>query len=115
MTSDWNVDVRIAASDAVGQLQLGNAFFEWIVRSLDSSDPVIRIDGLRCLSCFGAIHENSLQSLLKSFKDPYASVRVEACKVAHSLSCSDRPILASLMDLLDDHDYKVRAYAIKGK
>ena len=114
MTNEWNVDVRIAASEAVGMLNLGNAFFDWIVRSLECSDPVIRIDGLRCLACIGAIHGDSLKAFLKSFKDPYASVKIEACKVALSLGCNDRFIMAALMDLLDDHDYKVRAYAVKG-
>ncbi len=114
LTSDWSEHVRCAASDAIGYLSLGKTMFQWIISTLSSNDPVKRIDALRCLSCIGIIHAESLPYFIKCFKDPYSSVRIEACRVAQALACSDKQIISGLMDLLDDHEYRVRAYSIKG-
>ncbi|KAI8924774.1 hypothetical protein BC831DRAFT_463585 [Entophlyctis helioformis] len=113
MWTDWNKDVRDEASAVLGELRQGRPIFEWVVRLLDSTDPVKRVDALRCLTYLAVMTKEALGTYLKCFKDSYASVRIEACKVACTLGSADRGIVNALLDLLDDHDYRVRAYAIK--
>ncbi|KAL2915241.1 HEAT repeat-containing protein 4 [Polyrhizophydium stewartii] len=113
MWTDWNKDVRDAASVSLGELRQGRAIFDWVVALLGSSDPVKRVDALRCLSYMAVMTKDALEVFLGCFRDSYASVRIEACKVACMLASCDREIINGLLDLLDDHDHRVRAYAIK--
>ncbi|EGF82719.1 hypothetical protein BATDEDRAFT_34391 [Batrachochytrium dendrobatidis JAM81] len=113
MWTDWNKEVRDAASHTLGALGQGRPIFDWVVGLLGSKDPVKRVDALRSLSYLGVMTKSSLEALLACFKDPYASVRIEVCKFACILASDDRAIVSNLLDLLNDHDYRVRAYAVK--
>ncbi|KAJ1344917.1 hypothetical protein BSLG_000432 [Batrachochytrium salamandrivorans] len=84
-----------------------------VLLGLISDDPIKRVDALCHLAYLKVMTKSSLHLYLACFKDPYASVRIEACKVACVLASADCGIIDALLDLLDEHDYRVRAYAIK--
>jgi HEAT repeat protein len=81
MWNDWAAEVRTAATNALSRLGKGRPVFEWIIGLLESPDPARRIDALKCLSQLGFLTPTAMESFLVAFKDPYSSVRIEACKV----------------------------------
>eukprot|EP00842_Homolaphlyctis_polyrhiza_P003775 jgi/Hompol1/4399/HPOL_001049-RA len=113
MWTDWNKEVRDKASLALSDLRQGQPIFEWAIELLKSNDPVKRVDALRFLTYLAVMTKDAVATYLECFNDPYASVRIEACKLACTLGSKDRVIINTLLDKLDDHDYRVRAYAIK--
>ncbi|KAH9269280.1 hypothetical protein BASA83_008642 [Batrachochytrium salamandrivorans] len=113
MWGDWSQDVRKAASGSLSGLGQDLQVFEWVISLLSSDDPIKRVDALCHLAYLKVMTKSSLHLYLACFKDPYASVRIEACKVACVLASADCGIIDALLDLLDEHDYRVRAYAIK--
>ncbi|KAJ3324913.1 HEAT repeat-containing protein 4 [Boothiomyces sp. JEL0866] len=113
MWSDWSEDVRDAANAALGNLNQGKPVYDWILLQLEKPDPVKRVDALKSLTSIGVLFKNNIKTFLKCFQDPYASVRIAACKVACVLESPEREIVTEIMGLLDDHNYKVRAYAVK--
>ncbi|KAJ3414671.1 HEAT repeat-containing protein 4 [Chytridiales sp. JEL 0842] len=95
MWNDWSAEVRNVATGALSRLGKGRPIFEWVLGLLESPDPARRIDALKGLSKLGFMPPTAMNSFLVAFKDPYSSVRIEACKC------------------LNDHDEKVKAYAVK--
>ncbi|KAJ3044630.1 HEAT repeat-containing protein 4 [Rhizophlyctis rosea] len=113
MWNDWNPDVRETASSTLGRLDKGASIFNSIIELLEAEDPLKRIDALKYLTRLGVMTSASLPMYLKCFEDSFATVRVEACKVACALATNHRQLIDCLLDKLNDFDWKVRAYAIK--
>jgi hypothetical protein len=114
MSNDWSVEVRSAAAKILGELKQGKAVVDWIAQSLESPDPVKRGNSLKSLSLIGVLIRDKIPLFLKCLKDPFASVRIEACRFASKLKSNDPVIINNLMDLLMDSSYKARAYCVKG-
>ncbi|KAJ3353651.1 HEAT repeat-containing protein 4 [Entophlyctis luteolus] len=115
MWNDWSKEVRSAATKALARLNQGQQAFQWIIDMLEMDDPVKKIDALRCLSSMGVITSNAQHMFLKTFKDTFNSVRIEACKVACGVvTAENRTLINTLLDCLNDFDDRVRAFAIKG-
>lgn len=81
MADDWSSVVRTTAASALGSLKQGKPVFNWVIKSLESSDPVKRVDSLKCLSFLGVMIKDKLPEFLKCFKDPYSTIKIEACRV----------------------------------
>ncbi|KAJ3170128.1 HEAT repeat-containing protein 4 [Irineochytrium annulatum] len=113
MWNDWAPEVRTAAGLALMNMGEGRSMFEWIVGLLQSADPTKRIDALKCLAGLGFITPAAMASFMRTFDDSYATVRIEACKVACSMSMDNRDLLNMLLKRLDDPDSRVRRYAVK--
>jgi hypothetical protein len=114
MNTDWSFEVRNAAAHYLTDLKLGKPVLDWILNSLSSEDPTRRVDALKCLTQMAVIPQDRLDAFVRCFKDPYSSVKIEACRVACSLKSNNPKIVMALLDMLDDLEFKVRAYAIKG-
>jgi hypothetical protein len=120
MSNDWSVEVKSAASQALGELKQGISVLQWVFKSMKSLDPTKRVDALKCLSFMAVVPKDNLNDFVQCFRDPYSSVRIGACKVkradevAFALKSSENQIVMAILDLLDDLEYRVRAYAIKG-
>ncbi|KAJ3108233.1 HEAT repeat-containing protein 4 [Phlyctochytrium planicorne] len=113
MWNDWCPEVRSAAGISLLNLGEGKSMFDWIISLLESSDPTKRIDALRCLAGLGFINGAALERYMESFQDPYASVRIEACKVACLISSASRDLINTLLNCLGDCDGRVRAYSVR--
>ncbi|KAJ3269059.1 HEAT repeat-containing protein 4 [Terramyces sp. JEL0728] len=120
MWNDWSENVRDVANSVLGKLHQGKPVYDWILLQLEKPDPVKRVDALKSLTAIGVLFKHNINTFLKCFKDPYASVRIAACKVrvilnqvACVLESPEREIVTEIMGMLDDHNYKVRAYAVK--
>jgi hypothetical protein len=114
MTDDRKSDVSSLASSILAELKLGNAVFDWIVKLLESSDPIKRSDALKCLCFLKVAQKSNIPRIIQCFQDPYNTVRIQACRLACSLQCSEPIMIKSLLDLQEDPDYIVRSYAVKG-
>jgi HEAT repeat protein len=114
MWEDWSNEVRDAASLALGNLGKGRSIFDHIVNQLQSEHSGQRLEALKCLAHLGIMTQGAMKSFIKCFSDFYSIIRLEACKVACVLKTDNREIIAALMDRMDDFDYKVRAFAVKG-
>jgi hypothetical protein len=62
----------------------------------------------------GLITKTTLPDFIESFADPYAAVRLQACKVACKLKSDDRDLIGALLDSFSDSSWQIRAFAIKG-
>jgi hypothetical protein len=62
----------------------------------------------------GLITKTTLPDFIESLKDPYAAIRLEACKVACKLKSDNRDLVAALLDSFSDSSWQIRAFAIKG-
>ncbi|KAJ3112699.1 HEAT repeat-containing protein 4 [Physocladia obscura] len=114
MWNDWSKDVRSLATKTLALLNQGKKSFDWIIEFLNQDDPGKKINALRCLSNMGVATGNAMNAFLKTFKDSYNSVRIEACKVACGIVTKrNRALVNALLDCLNDFDNRVRAYAIK--
>ncbi|KND00404.1 uncharacterized protein SPPG_04727 [Spizellomyces punctatus DAOM BR117] len=113
MWNDWNSTVRDAAAASLGRLGKGQHILDWIVGLLSSPDPLKRIDALKSLTRLGVVTENAVDKFLACFRDEFATVRVEACKLACILASGNRDLVNALLDCFDDFDWRVRAYAVK--
>lgn len=113
MWNDKNSDVKGIATRVLGELKQGKAVYDWIIRHFTSEEPMKRAQALRNIASLGMITRDDMPKYLATFKDSYGSVRIEACKLACVLRTKERDIIHCLLDLLDDCDFKVRAYAIK--
>ncbi|KAI8850583.1 hypothetical protein BC829DRAFT_151955 [Chytridium lagenaria] len=100
MWNDWCPEVRSAAGLALFSLGEGKSMFDWIMGLLDADDPTKRIDALRCLSGLGFMNTATLERFLNSFEDSYASVRIEACKVACLITSENRDLINALLKCL---------------
>ena len=81
MWTDRSSIVREEACVVLGDLHQGKLIFDWVINLLSSSDPVKRVDALRCLTYMAVLTKESIDAYLACFKDSYSSVRIEACKV----------------------------------
>ncbi|KAJ2998327.1 HEAT repeat-containing protein 4 [Globomyces sp. JEL0801] len=113
MWTDWSAEVREAATNALSELKQGRPVFDWVVSLLESEDPVKRVDALKCIAFLGVMVHEKLPIFEKCFKDPYTSVKIEACKVACILRSPQQGIVRQLLDLLENPEFQARAYAIK--
>ncbi|TPX71198.1 hypothetical protein SpCBS45565_g01330 [Spizellomyces sp. 'palustris'] len=113
MWNDWNSTVRDTAAASLGRLGKGQHILDWIVGLLSSPDPLKRIDALKSLTRLGVVTENAVGKFLACFRDEFATVRVEACKLACILASGNRDLVNALLDCFDDFDWRVRAYAVK--
>lgn len=115
MWNDHNQLVRSKATNVLGEQKQGKPVYDWIIQHMSSVEPLKRIEALRCISALAVIASPDIPKFIKCFSDHYASVRIEACKAACVLKSGDRDVVNCLLDRMDDSDFKVRAYAIKGK
>ncbi|KAI8913040.1 hypothetical protein DFJ77DRAFT_66189 [Powellomyces hirtus] len=113
MWNDWSTEVRDTAAVSLGRLGKGPVIVDWIVTLLGSEDPLRRIDALRSLTRLVVLQPSAVDLYLKCLVDEFASVRVEACKLACIVRPSDRRILNALLDRFSDFFWQVRAYAVK--
>jgi hypothetical protein len=114
LSLDQNLEVKAKATQTLGELKQGKPVYDWIIRHLTSHEPLKRVEALRCIASLGVIARLDMPVYLQCFNDPYASVRIEACKAACVLKSCEREMVNTLLDRFDDSDFKVRAYAIKG-
>jgi hypothetical protein len=114
MSNDWSAKIRASAANTLGELKQGKAVLDHISNSMKSSDPVKRVNSLKCLSLLRVLSKDHLSTYLECLNDPFASVRIEACRFACQLKSPIPIIVNRLVDLLGDPDYKVRAYSVKG-
>lgn len=56
----------------------------------------------------------SMAAFIKILDDPYVNVRLEAAKVACIVATNHRDLINKLLSLVDDNEWRIRAYAIKG-
>jgi hypothetical protein len=115
MWQDTSSEVQKIASEALGRLGGGRVIFNQIISLLESEDTAKRIEALKCLAYVGVLTKPALKSVLKCFPDSIAAVRIEACKVACVLKSHEPSLLQALSERLKDFDWKVRAYAVKGR
>ncbi|KAJ3067720.1 HEAT repeat-containing protein 4 [Podochytrium sp. JEL0797] len=114
MWQDWSKEVRSLATKTLARLNQGKQAFDWIISLLEMPDPGKKIDALRCLSEMGVVTSNAMALYLKTFTDPFYSVRLEACKVACGIvTAANRDLVNTLLGRFDDFDTKVRAFAVK--
>jgi hypothetical protein len=114
MWDDWVIDVRDTASQTLGKLGQGTAVFERIVMLMQHQDMHKRVEALKCFSFMSVMTHEALKSLIVCLSDPYMIVRIQACKVACALHSEDLGLIHALLDRLDDFEWSVRAYAVKG-
>ena len=106
--------MRELSSKALGELHQGNALYNHLIHLIQSDIPVKRLDALKCLGYIGVITETALSDFINCFKDQYASIRLQACKVACKLKSNDRHLMQALLDSFNDSDWHIRIFAIKG-
>lgn len=114
MWDDWVVDVRDAASQTLGKLGQGTAVFDRIVMLMQHQDMHKRVEALKCFYFMSVMTQPALKSLIVCLSDPYMIVRIQACKVACALRSENIGLIHALLDRLEDFEWSVRAYAVKG-
>ncbi|KAI8826151.1 armadillo-type protein [Fimicolochytrium jonesii] len=114
MWNDWHQDVRQVASSALARLGKGRTVLDWLVAMLGAEDPLRRVDALRACMRLGFLLAAAVDSYVMCLADNFASVRLEACKLACVVQMKDRSVLNSLLDRVTDFEWQVRAYAVKG-
>ncbi|KAI9105372.1 hypothetical protein DFS34DRAFT_681610 [Phlyctochytrium arcticum] len=114
MWNDWHPQVRDTAAVVLNRLGKGKSILEWILRLLSSPDPLRRVDALKSLARLGIITSESMDQFLACLNDEFANVRLETCKLACILGSGRREMVNALLDRLNDFDWRVRAYAVKG-
>ncbi|KAI9366696.1 hypothetical protein DFJ73DRAFT_955603 [Zopfochytrium polystomum] len=115
MWNDWSKDVKAAATAALAKLGRGDAVFEWIVGLLDSPHSSMRVDALKCLEAVeGVVPPTAVAGFLNAFSDMFATVRLEACKLARRfVKPDDRVMINTLLERFADSDERVRTAAVE--
>ncbi|KAJ1556467.1 HEAT repeat-containing protein 4 [Cladochytrium tenue] len=115
MWRDWSGEVRRAATAALTRLGKSDAVLARTVDMLHAPDPTVRVEALRALENLSSVVElTGLGGFLTAFDDTYASVRLEACRVAASvIRGEDRVLINTILDRLGDHDERVRVTSLR--
>jgi len=102
-------ELRMAAANAIGELEVPDAVPK-VVERFDDSDPRVRARAARACRQIG--DARSTDPLAGLLSDPSAAVRVEAAEALGRIG--NRQALQALLQLYDDEDERVRRIAVRG-
>ncbi|XP_044515909.1 HEAT repeat-containing protein 4 [Gracilinanus agilis] len=114
MWNDWNLEVRQAAAQALGQMKLGKEVHDKIWTMLGEGNSQDRVEALSLIGWLKLMTAKLLPGFLNCFSDDFMAVRREACLAAASLRIKDRMVFDCLLKLVQGDPYwKIKAFAIK--
>ncbi|XP_016283767.1 HEAT repeat-containing protein 4 isoform X2 [Monodelphis domestica] len=114
MWNDWNLEVRQAAAQALGQMKLGKEVHDKIWAMLGQGNSQDRVEALSLIGCLKLMTPKLLPGFLNCFSDDFMAVRRAACLAAASLKIKDRMVFDCLIKLVQGDPYwKIKAFAIK--
>ncbi|KAF5922874.1 hypothetical protein HPG69_013219 [Diceros bicornis minor] len=114
MLTDWNKEVRKAAAQALGQMNLGKEVHDTIRVKLGQGNPQERVEALSLIGRLKLMTTKLLPSFLNCFSDDFMAVRRAACLAAGALQIRDKMVLECLLNLIERDPYwKIKAFAIR--
>ncbi|WP_254510050.1 HEAT repeat domain-containing protein [Anatilimnocola floriformis] len=108
-----NVDIRIAAADAILRIEKKNEpSVKTLVGALRAENALRRKSAVEALSYHSRVSQSALPALLAAVNDPEKDVRAEvATALGEIASPTSTEVFATLQKLLDDKDPWVRGHA----
>ncbi|XP_076979094.1 HEAT repeat-containing protein 4 isoform X2 [Tamandua tetradactyla] len=114
MWNDWNMEVRQAATQALGQMNLGKELHDKIRVKLGQGNSQERVKALSLIGGLKLMTAKLLPGFLNCFSDDFAAVRRAACLAAGALQIRDKMVLECLLNLMQRDPYwKIKAFAIR--
>ncbi|XP_014639874.1 PREDICTED: HEAT repeat-containing protein 4 [Ceratotherium simum simum] len=114
MLTDWNKEVRKAAAQALGQMNLGKEVHDTIRVKLGQGNPQERVEALSLIGRLKLMTTKLLPSFLNCFSDDFMAVRRAACLAAGALQIRDKMVFECLLNLIERDPYwKIKAFAIR--
>ncbi|XP_062945803.1 HEAT repeat-containing protein 4 [Cynocephalus volans] len=114
MWNDWNKEVRQAAAQALGQMNLGKEVHDTIRVKLGQGNSQERVEALSLIGGLKLMTAKLLPSFLHCFSDDFAAVRQAACLAAGALQIRNEMVLECLLNLMQRDPYwKIKAFAIR--
>ncbi|XP_004682128.1 PREDICTED: HEAT repeat-containing protein 4 isoform X2 [Condylura cristata] len=114
MWSDWNKEVRKAAAQALGQMNLGKEVHDTIRVKLGQGNSQERVEALTLIGGLKLMTAKLLPNFLNCFSDDFMAVRWAACQAAGALQIRDELVLECLQNLIQtDPCWKIKAIAIR--
>ncbi|XP_060031511.1 HEAT repeat-containing protein 4 [Erinaceus europaeus] len=114
MWSDWNKDVRQAAAQTLGKMNLGKEVHDIIRMKLGQGNSQERVEALTLIGELKLMTAKLLPNFLNCFSDNFTAVRQAACVAAGALQICDKMVTECLLNLLQkDPSWKIKAFAIR--
>ncbi|XP_015413537.1 PREDICTED: HEAT repeat-containing protein 4 isoform X2 [Myotis davidii] len=114
MWSDWNKEVRQAAAETLGQMNLGKELHDTIRIKLSLGNSQERVEALSLIGGLKLMTAKLFPSFLNCFSDDFMAVRRAACLAAGALQIRNAMVFECLRNLIQKDPYwKIKAFALR--
>ncbi|EPQ07501.1 HEAT repeat-containing protein 4 [Myotis brandtii] len=114
MWRDWNKEVRQAAAETLGQMNLGKELHDTIRIKLSLGNSQERVEALSLIGGLKLMTAKLFPSFLNCFSDDFMAVRRAACLAAGALQIRNTMVFECLRNLIQKDPYwKIKAFALR--
>nr|KAF6386969.1 HEAT repeat containing 4 [Myotis myotis] len=114
MWSDWNKEVRQAAAETLGRMNLGKELHDTIRIKLSLGNSQERVEALSLIGGLKLMTAKLFPSFLNCFSDDFMAVRRAACLAAGALQIRNTMVFECLRNLIQKDPYwKIKAFALQ--